>query len=50
VSSVDALKELRHVADLSVSQNGPCPDIGADVASLLGATSTATARSRRWTR
>jgi len=36
VSSVDALKELRHVAGLSVSQNEPCPDIGTDVASLWG--------------
>jgi hypothetical protein len=36
VSSVDALKELRHVAQLSVSQNEPCPDIGEDVASVWG--------------
>jgi hypothetical protein len=28
VTSVDALKVLRHVADLSVSQTEPCPDIG----------------------
>jgi hypothetical protein len=28
VSSVDALKVLRHVAQLSVSQTEPCPDIG----------------------
>jgi hypothetical protein len=28
VDSVDALKLLRHVAGLSVSQNDPCPDIG----------------------
>ncbi len=36
VSSVDALKELRHVAELSVSQNEPCPDIGAEVAAVWG--------------
>ena len=36
VTSVDALKELRHVALLSVSQTEPCPDIGTDVASLWG--------------
>jgi hypothetical protein len=36
VSSVDALKELRHVAQLSVSQNEPCPNIGEDVASVWG--------------
>jgi hypothetical protein len=36
VTSVDALKELRHVAQLSVSQNEPCPDIGEDVASVWG--------------
>ena len=28
VDSVDALKELRHIAGLSVSQNQPCPVIG----------------------
>ena len=28
VSSVDALKVLRHVAQLGVSQNEPCTDIG----------------------
>jgi hypothetical protein len=36
VSSVDALKELRHVAELSVSQTEPCPDIGTEVASFWG--------------
>jgi len=36
VSSVDALKELRYVAQLSVSQTQPCPVIGSDVASLWG--------------
>jgi hypothetical protein len=36
VTSVDALKELRHVAQLPVSQNEPCPDIGEDVASVWG--------------
>jgi hypothetical protein len=36
VTSVDALKELRHVAQLSVSQTEPCPDIGTDVASFWG--------------
>jgi hypothetical protein len=36
VSSVDALKELRHVAELSVSQTEPCPDIGTDTASIWG--------------
>jgi hypothetical protein len=29
VTSVDALKVLRFVALLSVSQTEPCPDIGA---------------------
>ncbi len=33
---MDALKELRHVAQLSVSQTEPCPDIGTDVASVWG--------------
>jgi hypothetical protein len=33
---VDALKELRHVAELPVSQDEPCPDIGDDVASVWG--------------
>jgi parallel beta-helix repeat protein len=36
VTSVDALKELRHVAQLSVSQPQPCPVIGSDVASIWG--------------
>jgi hypothetical protein len=36
VTSVDALKELRHVAQLSVSQTQPCPIIGTDVASFWG--------------
>ncbi len=36
VDSVDSLKELRHVAGLSVSQNEPCPEIGSEVASLFG--------------
>ena len=34
--AVDALKELRFVAQLSVSQNEPCPDIGDNVASIWG--------------
>jgi hypothetical protein len=29
VNSADALKVLRYVAQLSVVQNEPCPDIGA---------------------
>ena len=33
---MDALKELRYVAQLSVSKTEPCPDIGADVASIWG--------------
>jgi hypothetical protein len=36
VNSVDALKLLRHVAGLSVSQTEPCPDVATDVASLWG--------------
>jgi hypothetical protein len=36
VTSVDALKELRYVAALSVAQSEPCPDIGDDVASVWG--------------
>ncbi len=36
VDSVDALKELRHVAVLPVSQSEPCPDIGTEVASIFG--------------
>ncbi|HSP54377.1 MAG TPA: hypothetical protein VLS25_02220 [Dehalococcoidia bacterium] len=36
VNSVDALKELRHVAQLSVTKAESCPDIGAEVASLWG--------------
>ena len=36
VDAVDALKILRHVAGLSVSQNEPCPDIGSSVASVFG--------------
>jgi hypothetical protein len=36
VTSVDALKELRHVASLDVLQNEPCPDIGTEVASKFG--------------
>ncbi|HSP55496.1 MAG TPA: hypothetical protein VLS25_07905, partial [Dehalococcoidia bacterium] len=36
VSSVDALKELRHVANLLVSQTLPCPEIGTDAASIWG--------------
>jgi hypothetical protein len=36
VTSVDALKELRLVAELSVTQNEPCPDIGEDAASVWG--------------
>jgi hypothetical protein len=30
VSSVDALKLMRHVAHMAVSQNEPCPDIGTN--------------------
>ncbi len=33
---MDALKELRHVAGLSVSQTGDCPHIGDQVASIWG--------------
>ena len=29
--AVDALKGLRHVAALSVSQNDPCPEMGSTV-------------------
>ena len=36
VTSVDSLKQLRHVAQLAVSQNEPCPDIGTEVASFFG--------------
>lgn len=36
VTAVDALKELRYVAQLSVSKTEPCPDIGANVASIWG--------------
>jgi hypothetical protein len=36
VDAVDGLKILRHNAELSVSQNEPCPDIGAEVNSLFG--------------
>jgi hypothetical protein len=36
VDSVDALKQLRHVAGMSVSQEPVCPQIGAEVASLFG--------------
>ena len=36
VDAVDALKVLRHVAGLPVSQNEPCPDIGSSVASVFG--------------
>ena len=36
VDSVDALKQLRHVAGLTVPQTEPCPDIGTEVASLFG--------------
>jgi hypothetical protein len=32
VDSVDALGGLRHIADLSVSQSEPCPDIGTTAA------------------
>ncbi len=35
VDSVDSLKQLRHVAGLSVSQEEGCPDIGTDVAGHL---------------
>ena len=34
--SVDALKQLRYVAQLTVLQNEPCPDISTTVASLFG--------------
>jgi hypothetical protein len=33
---VDALKELRYVAQLPVLQNEPCPDISTVVASFFG--------------
>ena len=33
---MDALKELRYVAQLSVSRTPPCPVIGSDVASIWG--------------
>ena len=36
VNSVDALKVLRYVAQLSVSQEPDCPLIGSEVASLFG--------------
>lgn len=36
VDSVDALKQLRHVAALSVAQEPGCPGIGSEVASLFG--------------
>lgn len=36
VNSVDALKLLRHVAGLSVSQTEPCPDVATDEASPWG--------------
>ena len=36
VTSVDSLKELRFVAQLSVSQTEPCPNIGENVASFWG--------------
>jgi hypothetical protein len=36
VTSVDALKQLRFVAALSVSQLPDCPEIGEDVASVWG--------------
>ena len=36
VTSVDALKELRYVALLSVSKTDPCPNIGDNVASVWG--------------
>jgi hypothetical protein len=34
--ATDSLKELRHVAGLSVSQTRDCPENGSEVASLLG--------------
>jgi Tol biopolymer transport system component len=36
VDSVDALKQLRHVAAMPVSQEPGCPEIGSEVASLFG--------------
>jgi len=36
ITSVDALKELRHVAQLSVSKSEPCPDIGTATESMWG--------------
>ena len=36
VTSVDSLKELRFVAQMTYTQNEPCPDIGDDVASFWG--------------
>ena len=34
--AVDALKELRHIAGLPVSQESGCPAIGSEVASIFG--------------
>jgi hypothetical protein len=36
LDAIDALKVLRYVAQLPVSQTQPCPLIGANVASLWG--------------
>ena len=36
VDAVDALKELRYVANLPVNQEQGCPAIGSEVASLFG--------------
>lgn len=36
VNVIDAMKLLRYVAALSVSQTEPCPDIGSPVASVFG--------------
>jgi len=36
IDALDALKELRYVAQLPVSQTPPCPLIGTDVASVWG--------------
>lgn len=32
VDSVDALKDLQHIAELAVAQNDPCPDVGTTAA------------------
>jgi hypothetical protein len=36
VTSVDALKILRHITDMPVPQNEPCPNIGSEIPSPWG--------------